>query len=341
MTSVQSLLHRSLLPLVLALAAGPLPAGEIDLDLDGDKWRTSTVQLENVDLTGDPDLDGATLQVPANNSFNLPLDNDLAPFEGKWHRHDFRLPDEYSNLYFETDLGVNDEFALFINNKLVAIQGSTGGDNFNDPFPGFELHPDGSTVNIGNKLEYLNVSHADFKPGNNIIKVFVTDTGADGSFFRFDADMSFDNPFRPNTGVNDAWFFPSTAGQGFFFIYFPVIDLIFAAWFTFDDERPAEDVMANLGDAGHRWVTFQGPGPGETDTATLNAFLTTGGVFDSGDPPATTIQDPIGTLEVFWHNCEYAHVRYEFPEPDLDDDIPLQRIALDNVALCQALGEEE
>lgn len=341
MSANQWPLIRGAWAVVLALAVQDLQGGEIDLDLDGDLWTTSTEQLMNIDLTGDPDQDGALLDLPPNSTFDLPLDRDLPPFVGKWHRHTFRLPDEFSELTFEMEMGVNDEFAVFLNNKLVAIQGTTGGDNFNAPYPGFTLFPDGSTLNPQNKLEYLNISEANFRPGVNVLKVFVTDTGADGSFFRFDADMSFTNPFRPNSGVNDAWFFPTTAGQGFFVIYFPVIDLIFLAWFTFDDERPPDDVIANLGDPGHRWVTAQGPGPGASDSTTLDVFLTTGGVFDAEEPPAVTDQEPIGTMELFWHNCGYAHLRYDIPEQDLDDDIPLQRIALDNVALCEELAAAE
>jgi len=56
-----------------------------------------------------------------------------------------------------------------------------------------------------------------------------------------------------NAGLSDAWYNPETPGQGFIVIVFPEIEKIFMAWFTYDTERPPEDVMAFLGEPGHRW----------------------------------------------------------------------------------------
>ena len=52
-----------------------------------------------------------------------------------------------------------------------------------------------------------------------------------------------------NAGLNDAWFNPKTAGQGFFFTVFPESKQMFLSWFTYDTERPPEDVTAILGEA--------------------------------------------------------------------------------------------
>jgi len=64
--------------------------------------------------------------------------------------------------------------------------------------------------------------------------------------------------FQINPGLNDAWYNPATDGQGFLVTVFPDIQEMFVAWFTFDTERPPEDVTAQLGDPGHRWLTAQG-----------------------------------------------------------------------------------
>mgnify|MGYP000271163598 CR=1 FL=1 len=60
-------------------------------------------------------------------------------------------------------------------------------------------------------------------------------------------------------GDNDAWFDPETDSQGVFITVFPDLGFVSLAWFTYDTEIPAEDAEANLGDAGHRWITALGP----------------------------------------------------------------------------------
>lgn len=140
--------------------------------------------------------------------------------------------------------------------------------------------------------------------------------------------------FAINSGFNDAWFNPATAGQGFLITVFPDISIMFIAWFTFDTERPDESVQAILGDPGHRWLTAQGPYSG--DTALLDIAVTRGGVFDSSDPAP---QGPSfeGTLEIVFESCLQGVVKYSIPGLGLMGEIPIQRIALDNVALCETL----
>ena len=50
------------------------------------------------------------------------------------------------------------------------------------------------------------------------------------------------NPFRPNPGINDAWYNPRISGQDILFTYFPEVVKLFGAWCTFDTERPPEDI---------------------------------------------------------------------------------------------------
>lgn len=143
--------------------------------------------------------------------------------------------------------------------------------------------------------------------------------------------------FVINPGLNDAWFNAATAGQGFFFNIFPVQQLIFMSWFTFDTERPPEDIEAILGEPGHRWVTALGSWEG--NVATLNAELTTGGLFDSEEP--AVVQTPgYGTFTIEFHDCENATLMYNLPGPGVMGTIELTRVTPDNVALCQALAEE-
>ena len=140
--------------------------------------------------------------------------------------------------------------------------------------------------------------------------------------------------FVVNAGLNDAWFNPDTPGQGFFFNVFPELNLVFIAWFTYDVERPPQDVQAILGEPGHRWIT--GIGPFDGDTVNISLELTQGGVFDSGDPPVQQ-SDAYGTMSITFHDCATATVEYSIPDGGVSGTIPIQRIVQDNVPLCQAL----
>jgi hypothetical protein len=150
-----------------------------------------------------------------------------------------------------------------------------------------------------------------------------------------DISLSEGESFVINAGLNDAWYFPGTAGQGFLIIVFPDIQQMFLAWFTFDTERPPEDVTAFLGEPGHRWLTAQGPYDG--DTATLTILVTEGGVFDASSPAASTDPAGDGTISIEFTDCTEGLVNYEITSLGISGKIPIQRISLDNVILCVSL----
>jgi hypothetical protein len=142
--------------------------------------------------------------------------------------------------------------------------------------------------------------------------------------------------FTINPGLNDAWFNPVTNGQGFLITVFPDIKQMFLAWFTYDTERPPEDVTALLGEPGHRWLTAQGPYDG--DTANLTIFVTEGGVFDATEPAAATDPAGDGSMTLEFADCTAGLVNYEITSLDISGEIPIQRISPDNVPLCEALA---
>jgi hypothetical protein len=133
--------------------------------------------------------------------------------------------------------------------------------------------------------------------------------------------------------MTDAWFNPATDGQGMLNMVWDSIKFVFMAWFTFDSERPPEDVLAILGEPGHRWLTAQGPFNG--DTASLDVYLTSGGVFDSAQPPAVTDQEPIGTATITWTGCNAGTLAYDIPSLALTGEIPIERIVGENISLCE------
>jgi len=143
--------------------------------------------------------------------------------------------------------------------------------------------------------------------------------------------------FEINAGLNDAWYNRATNGQGLLITVFPVRREVFVAWFTYDIERPPEDVTAMLGDPGHRWLTAQGPYEG--DTANLTLSVTRGGVFDASDPPASTDPGGNGTLTIEFADCTEALVSYEITSLGISGTFPIERIVGDNVALCESLAK--
>jgi len=142
--------------------------------------------------------------------------------------------------------------------------------------------------------------------------------------------------FTINAGLNDAWFNSVTNGQGFLITVFPDRKEVFLAWFTYDTERPPEDVTAFLGEPGHRWLTAQGPYDG--DTANLTIFVTEGGIFDAAVPVAETDPAGDGTLTLEFADCTEGLVNYEITSLGISGEIPIERITPDNVALCETLA---
>lgn len=149
-------------------------------------------------------------------------------------------------------------------------------------------------------------------------------------------DATVVSDFPINAGLNDAWFNPATAGQGFFITVFPDIQQLFLAWFTYDTARPDGSISANLGEPGHRWLTAFGAFAG--NSASLDIEVTQGGVFDSIEPGTSQSLD--GTIVLEFSDCENGTVTYDIPSISQQGVIPIQRIALDNVPRCEELAAQ-
>jgi len=155
-------------------------------------------------------------------------------------------------------------------------------------------------------------------------------------WFEVLADIMPDSEFPINAGLNDAWYYKPTSGQGFFITVFPDKKILSLAWFTFDTELPSEDASALLGDAGHRWLTALGPYDG--DTANLTIYLTKGGLFDKEEPSPVTDQDDYGTMTLKFTHCNEGLLSYEIPSLGLSGEVPIERVAGDNIPLCETLA---
>ena len=139
-------------------------------------------------------------------------------------------------------------------------------------------------------------------------------------------------PFEMNAGLNDAWFNPDTDGQGFFITVFPDLGIVLLAWFTYDTELPPADAEANLGDAGHRWFTAVGDING--NQAVMNIEMTSGGIFDE---PSNVKRRLDGTITLTFEDCKSGTVEYNIPSINQQNTVPIQRVAKDNISLCENL----
>lgn len=137
-----------------------------------------------------------------------------------------------------------------------------------------------------------------------------------------------------NRGLSDAWYYPATAGQGFYITVYPDCEVIFLGWFTFETELPVESGAAVLGDPGHRWLTAQGGFAGAL--AELQIHSSSGGVFDSAIPGVE--HEPYGSILLQFENCSSGSIVYDIPSLGLAGIIPIQRIVPDNVAHCEMLS---
>jgi hypothetical protein len=147
----------------------------------------------------------------------------------------------------------------------------------------------------------------------------------------------YGTPF--NSGMNDAWYDPTTDGQGFFITVFPDLGFVSLAWFTYDTVLPPEDATANLGDPGHRWITALGLITGSR--IVMNIDITSNGIFNE----STVIEhtDPAGsdgTIILTFNGCNSATVEFDITSINRQGTIPIKRVANDNIVVCEALSSD-
>jgi len=138
-----------------------------------------------------------------------------------------------------------------------------------------------------------------------------------------------------NAGLNDAWFNPDTDGQGFFITIFPILGVATLAWFTYDTDLPSQEETANLGNPGHRWLTALGTIEGNKSVMTIS--FASGGLFDT---PTNITRNDGGIITLSFENCNSGSIEYDIPSIGRTGVVPIQRIAADNIILCEALDPE-
>lgn len=238
----------------------------------------------------------------------------------------------------------NDGFGVSVAlDRNKAVIGSPGEDFLDDSIgKAYLFSRNGDTWREQKQLRPSNSSANDKFGGRVAVKGNSILIGAFGEIGYLNAGSAYlfevESGFLINSGLNDAWYNPATNGQGFLITVLPEIQSMFVAWFTFDTERPLPGTVSGVGEPGHRWLIAQGPYAG--DTATMTIYVSQGGVFDSITPAANTDPAGDGTMAIEFVDCSNAIVTYDITSAGLSGEIPIERIATDNVALCQSLSSQ-
>lgn len=176
--------------LVLLTLASPFMAGNasaVNIAFDLADFVISTTTTSGVNLFAATPSSAPAL--PADATFTLPADavfseppnpsnTYLAAWEGKFLRYSFDLPAGFYDLAFAFEASVNDEYALYINGTVVAMQTTTTSSNFVVPLPGFSMDTAGLATDTSGKLDYLLTTGIQplFHAGTNELTLFGTDT---------------------------------------------------------------------------------------------------------------------------------------------------------------------
>ncbi|NOR18993.1 MAG: hypothetical protein GQ538_02760 [Xanthomonadales bacterium] len=118
-----------------------------------------------------------------------------------------------------------------------------------------------------------------------------------------------------NYGVSGSWYEPATSGQGFVIDILPLNNLLAAYWFTYPVEGGARDWYLATGDI-------------NGDSVELTIYQTENGVFDEASMVET---NAVGNASLEFSSCEAASWTYQIDTLGLSGEIPLQRIAPDQM----------
>jgi hypothetical protein len=149
----------------------------------------------------------------------------------------------------------------------------------------------------------------------------------------FVPEITESDAFAINSGFNDVWYDPLTDGQGFTISVFEDKGTVFLAWLTYDTDLPGTANTANLGDSGQRWLMAIGPYEGAQ--AELVVYSASGGLFDAALPLPEL--NSVGSIFLQFQDCNAGMITYELPGIGRNGSIPIERIASDNVARCEAM----
>jgi len=137
--------------------------------------------------------------------------------------------------------------------------------------------------------------------------------------------------FTLNSGLNDAWYYPFTSGQGFSIAVYPDSQTVFVSWMSFDNKFPGGNAVSTVGDAGQRWLVAQGNYFG--NRAELEIFSASGGLFDRTE--STPEIEYVGNMTLQFDDCTSGSIMYVLMPLWGGYMIPIQRVAPDSIMQCE------
>lgn len=137
--------------------------------------------------------------------------------------------------------------------------------------------------------------------------------------------------FEINFGLTGSWYNPETAGQGFLVDMVPSQMSAVVYWFTYDDDEIG-------GPEQTRWMIASGSYDEGENTAVLEVFQVTGGLFDDPEP---TEARTIGSAVLTFEDCTSGSLSYDLDfdgdeEDNLTGTIPIERLSPD--VMCEMLA---
>ena len=124
-----------------------------------------------------------------------------------------------------------------------------------------------------------------------------------------------ESPMLINYGVSGSWYEPATSGQGLVIDILPLNNLLAAYWFTYPVQGGAREWYLATGDI-------------NGDSVELTIYRTENGVFDEISMVET---NAVGTAQLEFLSCEAASWTYQIDTLGQSGEIPLQRIAPDQM----------
>lgn len=146
------------------------------------------------------------------------------------------------------------------------------------------------------------------------------------------SDTAEEPEFLINQGISGSWYFPDTSGSGLMIDIRPSDKLIFAAWFTYDEET-----VEKLGATENNWYTAIGNY--EKGLANeMKLYYTSGGIFDN---PQDVTTEQVGTFTLDFTDCNTGTVYYSFINSELMGSFPIQRAVPGTEGLCEDIASIE
>ena len=124
-----------------------------------------------------------------------------------------------------------------------------------------------------------------------------------------------ESPMLINYGVSGSWYEPATSGQGLVIDILPLNNLLAAYWFTYPVQGGAREWYLATGDI-------------NGDSVELTIYQTENGLFDEISMVET---NAVGTAQLEFSSCEAASWTYQIDTLGQSGEIPLQRIAPDQM----------